>query len=75
MDGDDGETVATIRAPGISHGDEELGGAITGGVAGAVVGAVVGGPVGAVIGGAVGAASGAAAGVVDQNSKDDTVRT
>jgi outer membrane lipoprotein SlyB len=68
------ETVAKIRAPGIPHGDEELGGAVTGGVAGAVIGSVVGGPVGAVIGGALGAASGAAAGAVDQKSKDDTVR-
>lgn len=67
------ETVEKTYAPGIPHGDEEAGGAITGGVAGAVVGAVVGGPVGAVIGGAVGAASGAAAGAVDQKSKDDTV--
>jgi hypothetical protein len=69
-----GETMAKIRAPGIPHGDEELGGAMTGGVAGAVIGAVVGGPVGAVIGGAVGAASGAAAGAIDEKSKDDTVR-
>ena len=68
------ETVATIRTPGIPHGDEELGGAVTGGVAGAVIGSVVGGPIGAVIGGAVGAASGAAAGAVDQKSKDETVR-
>ncbi|MGZ8437968.1 MAG: YMGG-like glycine zipper-containing protein [Candidatus Limnocylindrales bacterium] len=74
MDGESGETVAKIRAPGIPHGDEELGGAITGGVAGAVIGSVVGGPVGAVIGGAVGAASGAAAGAVDETSKDDTAR-
>ncbi len=66
--------VAKLKPPGIPHGDEELGGAITGGAAGAVIGAVVGGPVGAVIGGAVGAASGAAAGAVDQKSKDETVR-
>ncbi len=65
--------VGKIHAPGIPHGDEEVGGAVTGGVAGAVIGAVVGGPVGAVIGGAVGAASGAAAGAVDEKSKDDTV--
>lgn len=74
MDGEPGETVANIHAPGIPHGDEQLGGAITGGVAGAVIGSVVGGPVGAVIGGAVGAATGAAAGAVDEKSKDDTVR-
>ena len=74
-DGARGKTAAKIRPPGIPHGDEELGGAITGSVAGAVVGAVLGGPVGAVIGGAVGAASGAAAGSADQKSKDDTVRT
>ena len=65
-------TIAKIRAPGIPHGDEEVGGAITGGVAGAVVGAVIGGPVGAVLGGAVGAASGAVAGAVDEKSKDET---
>lgn len=74
MDGEPGETVAKSRAPGIPHGDEELGGAITGGVAGAVIGSVVGGPVGAVVGGAIGAATGAAAGAVDQESKDHTVR-
>jgi hypothetical protein len=73
VDGEPGETVAKIRAPGIPHDDGELGGAITGGVAGAAIGAVVGGPVGAGIGGAVGAASGAAAGAVDEKSKDDTV--
>ncbi len=66
-------TVERTSAPGIPHGDEEVGGAITGGAAGAVVGAVVGGPVGAVVGGAIGAASGAAAGAVDQKAKDDTV--
>jgi outer membrane lipoprotein SlyB len=74
IDGEPGHTMAKMRAPGIPHGDEEVGGAITGGVAGAVIGSVVGGPVGAVIGGAVGAASGAAAGAVDQQSKDDTVK-
>ena len=74
MDGEPGKTVAEIRAPGIPHGDEELGGAIMGGAAGAVIGAVVGGPIGAAIGGAVGAASGAAAGALDEKSKDDTVR-
>jgi len=57
------------------HGDEEAGGALTGGVAGAAVGAVVGGPVGAVVGGAIGAASGATAGAVDEKAKDDVVVT
>ncbi len=54
---------------GIPHGDEEVGGAIRGGV----VGAVVAGPVGAVVGGAIGAASGAVAGAIDQKDKDNTV--
>ena len=53
------------------HGDEEVGGALTGGVAGAAVGAVVGGPVGAVVGGAIGAASGATIGAVDTRKKDE----
>jgi outer membrane lipoprotein SlyB len=57
------------------HGDEEAGGALTGGVAGAAVGAVVGGPVGAVVGGAIGAASGATAGAIDEKGKDDVVVT
>jgi outer membrane lipoprotein SlyB len=70
--GEPPETVVKTYAPGIPHGDEEVGGAITGGVAGAVVGAVVAGPVGAVVGGAIGAASGAAAGAVDQKAKDAT---
>jgi outer membrane lipoprotein SlyB len=74
MDGEPGQAASKVRAPGIPHGDEELGGAVTGGIAGAVIGSVVGGPIGAVIGGAVGAASGAAAGALDQQSKDDTVR-
>ena len=53
------------------HGDEEAGGAVTGGVAGAAVGAVVGGPIGAVVGGAIGAASGATVGAVDTRKKDE----
>ena len=64
-------TVSTAKP----HGDEEAGGALTGGVAGAAVGAVVGGPVGAVVGGAIGAASGATAGAVDEKAKDETVVT
>lgn len=66
-------TIEKDYVTGAPHGDEEAGGAVTGGVAGAVVGAVVGGPVGAVVGGAIGAASGATAGAVDQKAKDDTV--
>ena len=65
----------TIEKPYVSstphHGDEEVGGAFTGGVAGAAVGAVVGGPVGAVVGGAIGATSGATIGAVDTRKKDE----
>ena len=57
------------RSP--QHGDEEVDGALAGGVGGAVVGAVVGGPVGAVIGGAIGAASGATIGAADTRNKDE----
>jgi hypothetical protein len=53
------------------HGDEEVGGALIGGVAGAAGGAVVGGPVGAVVGGAIGATSGATIGAVDTRKKDE----
>jgi Glycine zipper len=53
-------------------GDEQVKGAVAGGVGGAVVGAIVGGPVGAVVGGAIGAMSGAAVGegaeAVDEKS-------
>lgn len=52
------------------HGDEEVGGALTGAVGGAVVGAVVGGPVGAVVGGAIGAATGTTIGAIDTRKKD-----
>jgi uncharacterized protein YcfJ len=58
---------------GAPHGDEEVGGALTGGLGGAVIGAVVGGPVGAVIGGAIGAASGSTVGALDSKRKDETV--
>jgi uncharacterized membrane protein len=58
---------------GVSHGDDEAGGAVAGGIGGAAVGAVVGGPVGAVIGGAIGAASGATAGALDDKVKDEEV--
>ena len=58
-------------------GDEQVKGAVAGGVGGAVVGAIVGGPVGAVVGGAIGATSCAAAGsgaeAVDEKSKHDEV--
>jgi uncharacterized protein YcfJ len=68
------ETLRKDYVPGApSHGDEEAGGAVAGGVGGAVVGAIVGGPVGAVVGGAIGAASGATAGAIDQKSKDDEI--
>ena len=53
------------------HVDEEVGGALIGGVAGAAVGAVAGGPVGAVVGGAIGATSGATIGAVDTRKKDE----
>jgi outer membrane lipoprotein SlyB len=62
------ETTSVSSAP--RHGDEEVGGAVTGGIAGAAIGAVVGGPVGAVVGGAIGAASGATIGAVDTRKKD-----
>ncbi len=52
------------------HGDEVVGGALTGAIGGAAVGAVVGGPVGAVAGGAIGAATGATIGAVDTRKKD-----
>ena len=58
---------------GVPHGDEEVGGAVTGGLGGAVVGAIVGGPVGAVVGGAIGAASGATVGALDSKRKDEEV--
>ena len=65
------EVVEEEHAPGApSHGDEQAGGAVAGGLAGAAVGAVVGGPVGAVVGGAIGAATGATAGLADEASKD-----
>jgi uncharacterized protein YcfJ len=57
------------------HGDEEVGGAVTGAVGGAAVGAVVGGPVGAVVGGAIGAASGATVGALDEKAKDGVTVT
>lgn len=52
------------------HGDEMVGGALTGAIGGAAVGAVVGGPVGAVVGGAIGATTGATIGAVDTRKKD-----
>ncbi len=52
------------------HGDEVVGGALTGAIGGAAVGVVVGGPVGAVVGGAIGAATGATIGAVDTRKKD-----
>jgi uncharacterized protein YcfJ len=52
------------------HGDEMLGGALTGAVGGAAVGAVVGGPLGAIAGGTIGAVSGATIGAVDTRKKD-----
>jgi phage tail tape-measure protein len=73
---DQPKTIETTTVTGAqAHGDEEAGGALTGGVAGAAVGAVVGGPVGAVVGGAIGAASGATAGAIDEKAKDETVVT
>ena len=57
------------------HGDEQVSGALAGGVAGAAVGAVVGGPVGAVVGGAIGAASGTTVGAIDEKDKDDVTIT
>ena len=58
--------VSSIRTTTVSgtphHGDEEIGGALTGGIAGAAIGAVVGG--------AIGAASGATLGAVDTRRKD-----
>jgi hypothetical protein len=58
-------------------GDEQVKGAVAGGIGGAVVGAIVGGPAGAVVGGAIGATSGAAAGAgveaVDEERKHDEV--
>ena len=68
-------TETTTVSSAKPHGDEEAGGALTGGVAGAAVGAVVGGPVGAVVGGAIGAASGATAGAIDEKGKDEVVVT
>ena len=67
------DTLRKDYQTGVSHGDEEAGGAVAGGVAGAVVGAVVGGPVGAVVGGAIGAVTGVTAGAIDQKDKDETV--
>ena len=58
---------------GVPHGDEEIGGAVTGGVGGAVIGGIVGGPVGAVVGGAIGAATGTTVGAVDSKRKDEEV--
>jgi outer membrane lipoprotein SlyB len=73
---DQPKTVETTSVSSATpHGDEEAGGAVTGGIAGAAVGAVVGGPVGAVVGGAIGAASGATAGAVDETGKDKVVIT
>ena len=73
---DQPKTIETTSVSGAKpHGDEEAGGALTGGVAGAAVGAVVGGPVGAVVGGAIGAASGATAGAIDEKGKDEVVVT
>ena len=63
------ETTYVSHTP--HHGDEEIGGALAGGVAGAVVGAVVGGPVGAVVGGAIGAATGTTIGAVDTRKKGE----
>ena len=73
-DGDERrETLRKDYEPGVSHGDEEVGGAFLGGAAGAVAGAIVGGPVGAVVGGAIGAAAGATGGAIDQKAKDAPV--
>jgi uncharacterized protein YcfJ len=66
------KTYVTTTAP---HGDEEVGGALTGAIGGAAVGAVVGGPVGAVVGGAIGAATGTTVGAVDTREKDEVVVT
>jgi outer membrane lipoprotein SlyB len=66
------EVVEKDYPTGVSHGDEEAGGAVAGAVVGAVVGVAVAGPVGAVVGGAVGAASGATVGAIDAKVKDDT---
>jgi uncharacterized protein YcfJ len=66
------EKVEKEYAPGApDDGDEQVGGAVAGGVGGAALGAVVGGPVGAVVGGAIGATAGATAGLVDEETKDD----
>jgi hypothetical protein len=68
------ETIEKEYAPGApGNGDEQVGGAVVGGVGGAAIGAVVGGPVGAVVGGAIGATAGATAGLVDEETEDDKV--
>jgi uncharacterized membrane protein len=73
IDTHDAPSTTQTLEKGVAHGDEEAGGAVTGGIGGAAVGAVVGGPVGAVIGGAIGAASGATAGALDDKRKDEEV--
>ena len=66
------EVIEKVHAPGVpDHGDEQVGGAVVGGLGGALIGGVVGGPVGAVIGGAIGAASGATAGLIDEADAAD----
>jgi len=52
------------------HGDEMVGGALTGAIGGAVIGAVVGGPLGAIAGGTIGAVTGTTIGAVDTRKKD-----
>lgn len=69
------ETVAKTYMTNVHHTDEQVPGAVAGGVLGAVAGAVVGGPVGAVVGGAIGAASGATVGAVDESGKETVVVT
>src|ERR1700704_6277455 len=68
------DTVEKEYAPGPpDDGDEQVGGAVVGGLGGAVVGGAVGGPVGAVVGGAIGATAGATAGLVDEETEDEKV--
>jgi uncharacterized protein YcfJ len=68
------DTIEKEYAPGApDDGDEQVGGALVGGLGGAVVGGAVGGPVGAVVGGTIGATAGATAGLVDEETEADKV--
>jgi uncharacterized protein YcfJ len=68
------EVIEKEHAPGgPDGGDQQVGGAVVGGVGGAAVGGVIGGPVGAVIGGAIGAATGATVGLIDEDADDAVI--